>query len=282
MTPQRKGFTLIELLVVIAIIAILAAILFPVFAQAREKARQTSCLSNEKQIGLAILQYTQDYDEKFPLSNYMQDLTTKEQLYTAVEPYVKADYSRLLARTGTHLSVWVCPDWASIYTAPDAVSYPSWSYLANRDLMPATAPYFPPAWSTQVSTLASINAPAQVVLVAEGSGLGVYTSGNDTGTYPQFDPANYTNGKDVNIDYAVGRGFRHHGGSNFLFSDGHVQWIYGPTTSYTWTDHSTYLDFAPAESQTGVVLSMKRVSTRTRPDGSARRTRLPATCEPPR
>lgn len=62
----RRGFTLIELLVVIAIIAILAAILFPVFAQAREKARQTSCLSNEKQIGLSILMYTQDYDEQFP------------------------------------------------------------------------------------------------------------------------------------------------------------------------------------------------------------------------
>src|SRR5471030_2357537 len=62
----RKGFTLIELLVVIAIIAILAAILFPVFSAAREKARQTSCASNEKQIGLAIIQYVQDFDETYP------------------------------------------------------------------------------------------------------------------------------------------------------------------------------------------------------------------------
>jgi prepilin-type N-terminal cleavage/methylation domain-containing protein/prepilin-type processing-associated H-X9-DG protein len=62
----RRGFTLIELLVVIAIIAILAAILFPVFAQARESARTSSCLSNEKQVSLAIIQYLQDYDEKFP------------------------------------------------------------------------------------------------------------------------------------------------------------------------------------------------------------------------
>ncbi|MDX1934819.1 MAG: DUF1559 domain-containing protein [Capsulimonadales bacterium] len=66
----RHGFTLIELLVVIAIIAILAAILFPVFAQAREKARQTSCLSNLKQMGLAVLMYVQDYDETFPTGAY--------------------------------------------------------------------------------------------------------------------------------------------------------------------------------------------------------------------
>ena len=64
---RKRGFTLIELLVVIAIIAILAAILFPVFAQAREKARQTACLSNAKQIGTAVMLYAQDYDESFPV-----------------------------------------------------------------------------------------------------------------------------------------------------------------------------------------------------------------------
>jgi prepilin-type N-terminal cleavage/methylation domain-containing protein/prepilin-type processing-associated H-X9-DG protein len=68
---HRRGFTLIELLVVIAIIAILAAILFPVFAQAREKARQASCLSNTKQVGTATLMYVQDYDEQMPLSAYL-------------------------------------------------------------------------------------------------------------------------------------------------------------------------------------------------------------------
>ncbi|MFW5866666.1 MAG: type II secretion system protein, partial [Armatimonadota bacterium] len=67
---MRRGFTLIELLVVIAIIAILAAILFPVFARAREKARQSSCLSNIKQASLGVLMYTQDYDERIPMQNH--------------------------------------------------------------------------------------------------------------------------------------------------------------------------------------------------------------------
>src|SRR5688500_4426112 len=69
MFSRKRAFTLIELLVVIAIIAILAAILFPVFAQAREKARQTSCLSNMKQTGLGLMMYTQDYDETTPPRN---------------------------------------------------------------------------------------------------------------------------------------------------------------------------------------------------------------------
>ncbi|RYX86740.1 DUF1559 domain-containing protein [bacterium] len=85
---SRSAFTLIELLVVIAIIAILAAILFPVFARARENARKTSCLSNEKQIGLAMLQYIQDYDERYPVQD--EHTTPPYMWYKPVQPYVKS------------------------------------------------------------------------------------------------------------------------------------------------------------------------------------------------
>ncbi|HVF85742.1 MAG TPA: DUF1559 domain-containing protein [Abditibacteriaceae bacterium] len=90
----RRGFTLIELLVVIAIIAILAAILFPAFAKARESARRSSCSSNLKQIGLGIMQYTQEYDETYPIGN---NKSWQNYWVTSVQPYIKS------------LGVFVCP-----------------------------------------------------------------------------------------------------------------------------------------------------------------------------
>lgn len=117
---KRNAFTLIELLVVIAIIAILAAILFPVFAQAREKARGTVCLSNEKQIMLGILMYLQDYDEMFPLGqvnngpppsyvhwdgNINSD-NEGDGINVEIDPYIKAGVTW---GPETRQSIWVCP-----------------------------------------------------------------------------------------------------------------------------------------------------------------------------
>lgn len=92
-TQRRSGFTLIELLVVIAIIAILAAILFPVFAKAREKAREIASLSNEKQIGLATMQYTEDYDECYPFGNTLWSASwgsDRDNWAGAIAPYLKS------------------------------------------------------------------------------------------------------------------------------------------------------------------------------------------------
>ncbi|MCW3097428.1 MAG: hypothetical protein JWL77_3046 [Chthonomonadaceae bacterium] len=261
---RKHAFTLIELLVVIAIIAILAAILFPVFAQAREKARQTTCLSNEKQLGIAILAYTQDYDETYPVANYPAppsaeagfDANSRLHWYSLVEPYIRGGYTRALASAtgaaaGKKLSIYVC----ATYDKPSRAFglNPSWSYLINSNLAPPRAqnpatPDIPPAWANQPpSSLASVDAAAQVVLVAEGAGGRVYTPGNDTGVYPYY-PA-FGVGKDTSLTYIYARN-RHNGGSNVLLTDGHAKWYRAPEPNYT--PGATYLDDIPVQSRSGV------------------------------
>lgn len=123
---NRRGFTLIELLVVIAIIAILAAILFPVFAQAREKARQTTCLSNLKQIGLAFKMYVQDFDEKWP---YNQNATTGgDAINCCTNGQLNSDgvdfayngfVSNAIRSYTKDQAIYICPDNQGYYTFAD-------------------------------------------------------------------------------------------------------------------------------------------------------------------
>jgi prepilin-type N-terminal cleavage/methylation domain-containing protein/prepilin-type processing-associated H-X9-DG protein len=126
--PSRSGFTLIELLVVIAIIAILAAILFPVFGRARENGRRASCQSNLKQIGLGIMQYVQDYDENMPMSaHFIPAVANRIYMWQDLDPYIKSR------------QVWKCPSSARDDSADDAawrdVSFTH--YVANYGALPA-------------------------------------------------------------------------------------------------------------------------------------------------
>jgi len=152
MSTQKKAFTLIELLVVIAIIAILAAILFPVFAQAREKARATACMSNMKQIGLGMMQYVTDYDEKFPCGvGNSFGFGWAGEIY----PYVKSQ------------GVFACP---SDTTQVKSVAATAWdtviSYGINEDI---TRPSNGGAFSI-LGNMTMMTAPASTVLVFEVSG----------------------------------------------------------------------------------------------------------------
>jgi prepilin-type N-terminal cleavage/methylation domain-containing protein/prepilin-type processing-associated H-X9-DG protein len=150
-----RAFTLIELLVVIAIIAILAAILFPVFAQAREKARQISCLSNTKQLGLAFMMYVQDYDETFPFAQYSPVDGSDGTWRNTIQPYVKNGQG-----SGSLLG---CP---SDYALPSGANGGSSSYAVSGVLTGYNGGN-DPTQVTPSQTLAVINTPADVLLMAD-------------------------------------------------------------------------------------------------------------------
>jgi prepilin-type N-terminal cleavage/methylation domain-containing protein/prepilin-type processing-associated H-X9-DG protein len=145
---MRKGFTLIELLVVIAIIAILAAILFPVFARAREKARQTACLSNVKQISLGVQMYAQDYDEVLPFFYISHaDHSMRTGLAQIIQPYIK------------NADVYNCPSSDGVVTEP--ISYLEHaSYGFHVNVFVSGNP--PPR-----RKLADIRRPAEIIMMGD-------------------------------------------------------------------------------------------------------------------
>jgi prepilin-type N-terminal cleavage/methylation domain-containing protein len=242
------GFTLIELLVVIAVIAIIAAILFPVFAKAREKARQTSCTNNVRQLGMAVLQYTQDNDEALLPGCYEGPQTWGGRVYS----YVKSK------------GAYACPDDG---TVPQGDFVPV-SYGMNQDLV--TGSSFSPAL-----TLAGLQAPSNTVMLFEVSGAavdvsdpleftldyhlaveqGFYVSacgdgykqihsrwgGPDTTTSPPTD-AQLATGAPLGGRLGYGGTARHITGAVWLAADGHAKWLpparvsTGPTAATT-NDH---------------------------------------------
>ena len=190
---MKRGFTLIELLVVIAIIAILAAILFPVFARAREKARQSSCLNNTKQITLGILMYAQDYDEKI-VSNAQYRVGTSGPIWwwwEMVNPYIK------------NTQIWVCPSKVN-YTVGYGWSYPQMPYWCHS--------------SQYKSGLAYWKYPAEVMVFCctRPDGPGGSTYGY---SYISYAASHW-------VDPYTGHvGIIHNSGSNVGFLDGHAKWL---------------------------------------------------------
>lgn len=189
---MRRGFTLIELLVVIAIIAILAAILFPVFARAREKARQSSCLSNEKQIILAHLSYAQDYDERWVPWRYGVDASHPDYdhgyvyWYDIMQPYVGNE------------QVFVCPS-SEPFGSACRGTRGAYGYNINEDGV----------------SMGEWSRPAELIMIC------------DTNCYRPAHWSAYESNSVHAFSHTSYAGFhrRHNDGCNVGYADGHVKWI---------------------------------------------------------
>jgi prepilin-type N-terminal cleavage/methylation domain-containing protein/prepilin-type processing-associated H-X9-DG protein len=197
---MKKGFTLIELLVVIAIIAILAAILFPVFAKAREKARQSSCQSNLKQIALSMLQYVQDYDEMFPCTWYTSGGINYNYL-AMIQPYVK---NTQLFRCPSDSAVIVA-GWAATDPNRYATSY-GFNFLLNGVALARVASSSTTLMNADLGANYDANGIVSPVVAQEGSWILV----------------DYANHAAPDGNWAAPNP-RHNDMANFNFVDGHVK-----------------------------------------------------------
>ncbi len=203
---SRYAFTLIELLVVIAIIAILAAILFPVFAQAREKARQTSCLSNEKQLSLGFLMYIQDYDETFPLYTYDYLTYWAGGRVSTGAPFDKA--KGLLYPYLKNGDIQKCPS----YTGGSNLGGTGYGYNQNiaGDMWDNNPPYL----LLHPATEAQLGHPSDTILLGDAGQLD-YPNPGINETILIGPPSSWYGYPSID--------FRHQTFANFAFVDGHVK-----------------------------------------------------------
>ncbi len=243
-TTVRSAFTLIELLVVIAIIAILAAILFPVFAQAREKARQTACLSNTKQIATGIMMYVQDFDETYPLGYFASSPGTPANTwYRLVYPYYKnVGMLTCPSETTTPQYAGVPQFTPVILTSGNSAGFPSspGAYGANRNIINFRTA-LAMAEVTDAAGTFIVTEAAQLIRNGDPDVITGSTSpnGKDPASWSRFEawatdwdaapPSNFaSNGK----IYSFSNGgnnlrrpvARHGGGLNVIYCDGHAKW----------------------------------------------------------
>jgi prepilin-type N-terminal cleavage/methylation domain-containing protein/prepilin-type processing-associated H-X9-DG protein len=222
---MRRGFTLIELLVVIAIIAVLAGILVPVLSSTREKARETSCSANLKQIVLAAKQYAQDYDESTPDNWWYYSPPNYATWMEALNPYIKNTQVFICPSAPTSATAYGYPDptarVASAYCWPAWMPYDYWNWWGTPMFsgFPTSPRLANPSrpWAYAEGIEKSIH-PAEAAYIVEGYYFTAPVSGLAFG-WPLT--SNFsTNGSDTTC-------YRHHNGMNVAYADGHVKWVSG-------------------------------------------------------